>query len=59
MGAGRLTDDIGIRMIEKARNIGIRNICVHKGLPSGRQSYEHSTCADLGEGNVLWGSDSI
>jgi len=46
-------------MIEKARNIGIRNICVHKGLPSGRQSYEHSTCADLGEGNVLWGSDSI
>ncbi|WBY02908.1 amidohydrolase family protein [Ramlibacter tataouinensis] len=43
-----LTDDIGIRMIEKARSVGIRNICVHKGLPFGRQSYEHSTCADIG-----------
>ena len=43
-----LTDDIGVRMIEKARSVGIRNICVHKGLPFGRQSYEHSTCADIG-----------
>ena len=35
-------------MIEKARSVGIRNICVHKGLPFSRQSYEHSTCADIG-----------
>jgi len=43
-----LTDDIGVRMIEKARALGVRNICVHKGLPFGPQSYEHSTCADVG-----------
>jgi predicted TIM-barrel fold metal-dependent hydrolase len=43
-----LTDDIGVRMIEKARSLGVRNICVHKGLPFGRESYEHSTCSDIG-----------
>src|SRR5688572_21426366 len=43
-----LTDDIGIRMIEKARALGVRNICVDKGLPFGQESYEHSTCADIG-----------
>jgi predicted TIM-barrel fold metal-dependent hydrolase len=43
-----LDDDIGIAMIEKARKLGIRNIAVHKGLPFGQQSYEHSTCVDVG-----------
>jgi hypothetical protein len=43
-----LDDDAGIAMIEKARKLGIRNIAVHKGLPFGPQSYEHSTCIDVG-----------
>jgi hypothetical protein len=43
-----LTDDVGTRFIEKARALGVKNICVHKGLPFGRQSYEHSQCGDIG-----------
>ena len=36
-----LHDDVGIRFIEKARALGVKNICIHKGLPFGRRSYEH------------------
>jgi predicted TIM-barrel fold metal-dependent hydrolase len=43
-----LDDDPGLALIEKARKLGVRNIAVHKGLPFGRQSYEHSTCVDIG-----------
>jgi len=43
-----LTDDIGIRFIEKARKLGVKNIAVHKGLPFGSRSYEHSQCGDIG-----------
>ena len=43
-----LTDDIGLAMIERARKLGVRNICVHKGLPFGQRSYEHSLCTDIG-----------
>ncbi len=43
-----LHDDPGIAMIERARRLGVRNICVHKGLPFGPQSYEHSQCHDIG-----------
>lgn len=44
-----LTDpDIGIPFIKKARKLGIRNICIHKGIPFGRRSYEHSLCSDIG-----------
>jgi uncharacterized protein len=43
-----LHDAPGIAMIERARRLGVRNICVHKGLPFGRQSYEHSQCSDIG-----------
>jgi hypothetical protein len=43
-----LHDEPGIRLIEKARKLGIKNICVHKGLPFGKQSYEHSLCDDIG-----------
>ncbi len=43
-----LDDDAGIAMIEKARKLGVKNIAVHKGLAFGPQSYEHSTCADVG-----------
>jgi predicted TIM-barrel fold metal-dependent hydrolase len=43
-----LDDDVGLAFIEKARKLGVRNIAVHKGLPFGQRSYEHSTCADIG-----------
>ncbi len=43
-----LDDDVGIAMIERARTLGVRNIAVHKGLPFGPDSYEHSTCVDIG-----------
>lgn len=44
-----MTDDAGERMIEKAKSLGVRNIAIHKGLSFGPQSFEHSTCADIGE----------
>jgi len=43
-----LSDDIGTSFIEKARALGVKVICVHKGLPFGKQSYEHSQCSDIG-----------
>jgi predicted TIM-barrel fold metal-dependent hydrolase len=43
-----LDDEPGLAMIEKARKLGVRNVAVHKGLPFGRESYEHSTCRDVG-----------
>jgi predicted TIM-barrel fold metal-dependent hydrolase len=43
-----MDDEPGIAMIEKARRLGVRNIAIHKGLSFGPQSYEHSTCRDIG-----------
>ena len=43
-----LSDDVGLRFIEKARALGVKVICVHKGLPFGQRSYEHSQCSDIG-----------
>jgi predicted TIM-barrel fold metal-dependent hydrolase len=43
-----LSDAVGTRFIEKARALGIKVICVHKGLPFGKKSYEHSQCSDIG-----------
>jgi uncharacterized protein len=43
-----LSDDVGTRFIEKARTLGVKVICVHKGLPFGKQSYGHSQCSDIG-----------
>jgi hypothetical protein len=43
-----LSDDVGMRFIEKARALGVKVICIHKGLPFGRQSYQHSQCSDIG-----------
>ena len=47
---GYFLDDArhGIPFIEKARAMGVKIICIHKGLPFGRKSYEHSTCRDIG-----------
>ena len=38
----------GIPFIEKARALGIKTICIHKGIPFSQRSYEHSTCSDVG-----------
>jgi predicted TIM-barrel fold metal-dependent hydrolase len=43
-----LHDEAGIRFIERARALGVKNICIHKGLPFGTRSYEHSQCSDIG-----------
>ena len=43
-----LTDDVGVRFVEKARALGVKVICIHKGLPFGQRSYEHSQCSDIG-----------
>lgn len=43
-----LTDDVGIEFIEKARKLGVKNIAIHKGIPFGQDSYEHSLCTDIG-----------
>jgi uncharacterized protein len=44
-----LSDDAGLAMIEKARQLDIKVVCVHKGLPFGPESYEHSQCSDIGK----------
>jgi len=41
-------EDTGIPFIEKAQALGVEIICVHKGIPFGPQSYEHSQCHDIG-----------
>ena len=43
-----MTDEVGIAFVERARKIGVHNICIHKGLPFGEKSYEHSTSRDIG-----------
>ena len=35
-------------MIERAKKLGVKNICIHKGLPFGPRSYEHSQSSDIG-----------
>jgi predicted TIM-barrel fold metal-dependent hydrolase len=41
-------EEHGIPFIEKARETGVRVICIHKGIPFGQKSYEHSQCTDIG-----------
>ena len=43
-----LDDEIGLKFIDKAVKLGVRNIAIHKGLAFGQRSYEHSTCVDVG-----------
>lgn len=49
-GTGWALDDprIGIPFIEKARDLGIKRICVHKGLSLRRQSALFADCSDVG-----------
>ncbi|MFZ5541495.1 MAG: amidohydrolase family protein [Pseudomonadota bacterium] len=48
--AGFFLDDerYGLPFIERARKLGVRNICVHKGLAFGPRGYEFSSCVDVG-----------
>ena len=43
-----MTDDAGLAFVERARQVGVHNIAIHKGLPFGEKSYEHSTSSDIG-----------
>lgn len=48
-----LTDEeTGVAMIEKARELGTPIIAIHKGVPFGNESYEHSLCDDIGPAAV-------
>jgi predicted TIM-barrel fold metal-dependent hydrolase len=45
----RLDDDRhGTPFIERARKLGVRNVCVHKGLAFGARGYEFSLADDIG-----------
>jgi hypothetical protein len=41
-------DKYGRPFIERARQLGVRNICVHKGLAFGQRGYQYSTSRDIG-----------
>jgi predicted TIM-barrel fold metal-dependent hydrolase len=49
-GRGYWLDDekVGIPFIEKARALGVKVICVHKGFPLPNMDLEHSSCRDVG-----------
>ena len=49
-GSGYWLDDeeIGIPFVEKARALGVKVICVHKGFPLPGMRYAESTCPDVG-----------
>lgn len=48
--AGFFLDDerSGLPMIERARALGVRNICVHKGIPLSGRGLEFAGCRDIG-----------
>ncbi|QBQ54148.1 amidohydrolase family protein [Nitrosococcus wardiae] len=49
-GKGYWLDDeqYGIPFIERARELGVKLICVHKGIPLFNLPYAYSTCRDIG-----------
>lgn len=44
-----MTDDVGVRMCEEAMRLGVKTICIHKGLSFGEESFEHSRCDEMGK----------
>ncbi len=40
---------VGLPFIEKARALNVPVICIHKGVPFAKRSYEHSLCDDVGK----------
>jgi len=49
-GVGWWLDDpeVGIPFIEQARSVGVRNICMHKGLAFPGQEQRYASCVDVG-----------
>lgn len=49
-GRGFWLDDpeIGLPFIERARELAVPTICIHKGIPLFTLPYEFSTCRDIG-----------
>ncbi len=49
-GRGYRLDDerVGLPFVEKARSLGVKVICVHKGLPLPGMQDEYSLCRDVG-----------
>jgi len=44
-----MTDEAtGMRFMDEARRLDVPVIAIHKGLPFGQRSYEHSLCTDVG-----------
>jgi hypothetical protein len=46
--------EIGIPFIEQAKALGVRNICIHKGLLFSGFPEEHGRCADVGRAAKLY-----
>jgi uncharacterized protein len=46
--------DVGIPFIEQARRLGVRNICIHKGLLFADFPQERGRCADVGRAAKLY-----
>jgi uncharacterized protein len=46
--------DVGVPFIEQARALGIRNICIHKGLLFSGFPEEYGRCADVGRAARLF-----
>jgi uncharacterized protein len=46
--------DIGIPFIERARELGVRNICIHKGIFFPKFPQEFGRCADVGRAAALF-----
>lgn len=41
-------EKFGLPMIEQARKLGVRNICIHKGIPLSARGVQFSGCRDVG-----------
>jgi uncharacterized protein len=46
--------ETGVPFVEKARELGIRRVCVHKGLLFSGFPEEHGRCADVGRAAKLY-----
>ena len=55
-GHGWRLDDpaVGLPFLEKARELGIRTVCIHKGLPFSNQDPAFATCDDIGPAAALY-----
>ncbi|HBV21511.1 MAG TPA: amidohydrolase [Nitrosomonas sp.] len=55
-GSGYFMDDpeYGIPMIEKARDLDVKIICAHRGLPLGGMAYQYSHPADIARAAQLY-----